>query len=428
MRRALAPPIATPWTLPVIDTGIWATRPTPARRWTCERWLARGTVGALFGPDGVGKSLLGQQFTTCVQTGSPFLGLPVAHSDAMYITFEDDALSLEERQGAINRALGLPANVTPTLSSLVGSEHYELFDMIDGQQVPSPLYRGIAARAVSIRAGLIVLDNISHMFGGNEVVKRDVVHFLRCCDQLALETDAAVLLLGHPAKAEGSEYSGNRGWSSHVRQRWFMDFADADSGDPDARVLVRPKANLSKRGETITFRWRDWAFVADAEIPIDQRASIAANAAASGANAAFLACLRKRLQGGDGRHVGPSPGPNYAPAQFEAMPQAKGYKRDQLKAAMERLFELDAIETATFKVPGKSREITVIRERAEPPELPPRTGPEHCPRTAPNSSPELPRAHTVYKYKGSGAPEAPAPHFSPDDLDWSDSSDADDDR
>ncbi len=105
------------------------------------------------------------------------------------------------------------------------------------------------------------------------------------------------------------------------------------------------------------------------------------------------------------------------------MLQAKGLKRDRLKAAMDRLFAIGAIETHTYQNTAKGRAVTIIRAVSIDPERPPRTVPEHVPQTTPNSSPEHLPPHTPLLRKGTGAAfqgSAPVPVSEEDDggIEW----------
>lgn len=352
-----APQPAPEWELPIVDTNAWVGRVPPARRWIVNGWLARATGGALFGEDGIGKSLLAQQLATCVAAGRPFLGLEITHAGAMYVTCEDDELSLWQRQRAINKALGLPLDCAPAmLSTLAGHVAAQLGDFDEtGTFQPGPMFHAIAARAESIKAGLIVLDNIAHLFPGNEIVRRQVVGFLAAVDKLALQCDAAVLLLGHPAKAVGSEYSGNLGWSAHVRQRWFMSGGDPELNDSDTRVLKKAKANLGKKGEEVAFRWHEWAFVRDEDLGEDLAREYAEIARNGAENDVFLSCLSERNR--QRRPVSEAKASRtYAPKEFALMPEAKGMPALRLEAAMDRLFRIGAIERGfLFREDGKDK-------------------------------------------------------------------------
>lgn len=349
---------APAWELPLVDTATWIGREPPARRWIVDGWLARGTGALLVGEDGVGKSLVAQQLATCVAAGRPFLGLPTVQVPTLYLTCEDDADELHRRQRAINRAAGLPVDCAPAmLSSLVGALNIELgaFDP-NGKFVLSPCFDGIAAKAKAAGVGLIVLDNVAHLFPGNENVRREVAAFCSALDRLAIECDATVLMLAHPNKG-GAEYSGSTGWSAHVRQRWFMERPEPVDGlpDRDARVLRKSKANYSEAGVELAFRWYEWAFVQPGDLPPDTAREIAEAAAAANDNALFLACLAERNR--QRRAVSDAKASRtYAPKEFAAMPEAKGVGYARLEAAMDRLFRLGVIDRGfLWREDGKDR-------------------------------------------------------------------------
>ncbi|MEL7688927.1 hypothetical protein AAG596_15730, partial [Citromicrobium bathyomarinum] len=102
----------------------------------------------------------------------------------------------------------------------------------------------------------------------------------------------------------------------------------------------------------------------------------------------------------------PNYGPNYAPARFAEMPQAKGHSKAALARAMERLFELGRIETQEVKREGKGGTKTIITEPPNPtPEPIPNTSPEPS-RTTPEHTP---RTHSPLKGGPGAASEARAP-------------------
>lgn len=355
-----APP-APKWELPLVDVTRWIGAEPPERRWIVPGWLARGTGALLVGEDGVGKSLLAQQLVTTVSSSRPFMGLETVQTPALYVTCEDDEGELWRRQRNVNRALGLPADCAPAmLSSLVGYLDANLgtFDP-EGRFHTSPAFDGIARLAKARGAGLIVLDNVAHLFTGNENVRRDVAAFCSALDRLAIDCDAAVVVLAHPNKA-GAEYSGSTGWSAHVRQRWFLERPEGH--DRDARVLRKSKANYSEAGTEIAFRWHEWAFVREDDFPDDRLAELRAVAANNADDAAFLACLAERTR--QQRAVSDKSGRNLAPVVFEAMPEAKGIGKKRLEAAMDRLFRLGKIERAELWKGPDRKPVFGLRETA----------------------------------------------------------------
>ena len=122
--------------------------------------------------------------------------------------------------------------------------------------------------ALEIGAKLLILDNIAQLFGGNENARPEVTQFVNRLGAIALKIKGAVLLLGHPGKGEGSEYSGSTGWDATVRSRWIFarpeTKASKDKEPPaeisDLRTLTKAKANYSGRGEGLALRWDRGAF------------------------------------------------------------------------------------------------------------------------------------------------------------------------
>ncbi len=340
-----AGPPAAGFQLPIVDVVKWIGAQPPDREFLVDGWLARGTAALLVGEDGVGKSLMAQQLATCIATGRSFLGLDVVQAAALYITCEDDENELWRRQRAINQMIGVPVDAGPViLSSLVGYMGVELgyYDQRDTFQL-SPVAQGIVTAAKDRRAGLIVLDNLAHLFPGNENVRRDVAVFCAALERIAIDANATVLMLAHPSKG-GAEYSGSTGWSAHVRQRWFLERPDPNEGgsDRDTRILRKSKANYSVAGTEVECRWQDWAFIAPDTTRVGLYAGIQESAQAGVENEAFLRCLDAATE--RKRAVSHNQGVNYAPNIFARMPEGRGFKQEAFARAMERLLHLRKIE------------------------------------------------------------------------------------
>lgn len=349
----------------------WAQRSPPPRRFIIPGWIVRGAAGLLSGQEGVGKSLLAQQMATCSAVARTFLGLEIVQTPVIYITCEDPIEELWCRQEQINDALGIKMDDLRErllLVSLKGHLGNELgtFDQ-QGRLSPSARYRQISKLCHDFNAGMLILDNAAHLFPGNENARHDVAVFLGLLEQLSERMDGAVILLAHPNKQhaqgnkQGNEFSGSTGWSAHVRNRLFLDWAEKDPtgvilGD-DGRVLRKSKANYGKKGEEVHFRWHEWAFVRDDDLPDDTRAQLHEIGRANFENECFISCLRQRLS--ERRPVSEQEASRtFAPKVFVAMPEARGCTREQLTAAMDRLFRTTTIERGYLwvdKGEGKAR-------------------------------------------------------------------------
>ena len=358
--------------LAIINPAEWEGVDVPQREWLIDGWLASGTAALLAGADGVGKSLLSQQLATCLATGTPFLGMPTRETRAIYITAEDDADELHRRQSAINASIGVTmAGAGPRLGLLsLKGEDCNLLATYDaeGRMYATSLFYRIEVAAKAHGAGFVVLDNIAHLFGGNENVRSQVAAFCNLMDRLAIAIGGTVLFLGHPAKAEGSEYSGSTGWSAHVRQRLFVERLKANDEiiEPDARTLRKSKANYAQAGEEISFVWHRGAFTIPGAIPAGMRYGGEAENAGR-ANEIFLACLAAATK--QRRNASHSPNArNYAPKAFARMPEGRGLKAQALARAMEGLFALGEITAAAELWRGSDRKFVLGLKLAEPPQ------------------------------------------------------------
>lgn len=400
-------PIAT------LDLANLANKPAVAKAFTIERMAPAGEVTLFTGPGSGGKSLLAQQFATASAAGLSCLGLAVQPGAAIYLTCEDSLEQLHWRQEHLCRAMGVNmANLAGKLhlSSLRGELGNELGTFAaDDTLKPSAAYHRLVAQLHATDAKLVFLDNVAHLFTGNENDRGQVTRFVNLLNRLAGETGAAIVLIAHPNKS-GDDYSGSTAWLNAVRSQVTIDHVKEADGlilDADARVLTVGKANYAQKGKAVQFRWHNWAYVTEDDLPPDRAKEIAEMAAANGENQLFLRCLRVR--NGQDRPVSESPSSRtYAPRVFAKMSEAKGLQADRLEAAMERLFRIEKIERKVVcRIDRKDRE--GIAERcADVCADPALTG---CADVRSSSAPSA-QSHTPYTtYNPGGAAEAPPAHI-----------------
>lgn len=386
-RKSMLPPFA-PYeeeqageqSMPVLpgiaDVSTWKGGRPPVRDFIIPGWIVRGACGLLSGQEGVGKSLIAQQMATCAAVGMPFLGLDIAHTKAVYITCEDPIDELWRRQADINAALGIEMAdlegrfIPVSLKGHIGNE-LAVYDQ-QGRISLTERYLQIEALVKELGAGLIFLDNAAHFFTGNENARHDVASFLGLLERLSETVNGAVVLLAHPNKqhaqgnTQGNEYSGSTGWSAHVRNRLFLDWAQKDGNGEflgeDGRVLRKSKANYGKKGEEITFRWHEWAFVRDEDLPPSVSSELQEIGRANFENDCFMSCLRQRLS--ERRAVSEMPASRtFAPKVFADMPEARGCTKEQLQGAMDRLFRTNAIERGyLWVIKGEGKAAHGLRE------------------------------------------------------------------
>lgn len=425
---AINPPVAM---LPLLDPGAWQDKPAPARTWALHEWIPTRQATYLTGAGSTGKSLLSQQLATCIALGRPFLGVETRQSVAIYLTCEDDADELHRRQLAICAALGVPPRALSgklhliTLAGAIGNE-LATFDP-QGRMATTEAWATLHATVMQTGAGFVALDNVAHLFAGNENIRNQVAAFCGLLNGLAADADASILFLGHPNKA-GDSFSGSTAWENQVRSRLFLDQprdADGDTLDPDARQLARAKANYARNGETLAFRWHQWAFVNEAELPPNVHAQIAAVAQANLEEERFLSCLAKATE--EKRATSPSKSAsNYAPRVFAAMPTGKGIVEKGFEGAMQRLLHRGTIANGQRVYQRDNRQwvtglglAPTLAPTVHEPGAQTRTNPAANPQESCTNLHALTPHYTTYNGQADAAWPAAAP-FDDDDLGWGD--------
>jgi RecA-family ATPase len=320
-----------------------------------------GEVTLLTGQGSAGKSLAGQQMATAAAAGLAFLGMKAIEAPAIYLTCEDDADQVHWRQAHICDEMGVPmADLSGKLHviSRRGALDNELCTFgSDGSLTVTPTYRRLATMLKSTGAKLAVLDNVAHLFVGNENDRGQVTRFVNLLNRLAGETGAAIILIGHPNKT-GDSYSGSTAWLNAVRSQATI----THDTETDVRTLSLGKANYARKGEAVRFIWRNWAFVREDDLPPDEARELSETVRASADNMLFLACLRERTK--QQRAVSEKRGPTFAPTEFDKMVESKGIGKERLEQAMDRLFRAGAIERAGLWTGPDRKTVVGLRETA----------------------------------------------------------------
>lgn len=253
---------------PPLDWPDLAGREPPERRWAIRGWLGFGHITLLVGSGGIGKTLLAQQMASCLALGKPFIGDVTGPLKCLMWACEDDHDELWRRQVALAKwcNAGLDAFheglvIVPRHgmdNALVSTEY--------GKLVFSPLIAELSEQANDTRAEVVILDNVGQLYGGGENDRYAVTAFL---NQLSGALPGrALLLLAHPSRSTGSEFSGSSAWENVARTRLYLGSTlpgekpaqDAEPVD-NVRYLARRKANYSPKD------WRRMTYAEGALTP-----------------------------------------------------------------------------------------------------------------------------------------------------------------
>jgi RecA-family ATPase len=323
-------------TITTIDfASMPEVEPAP-RRFVVGGWLPVPCLSSCYGGPGIGKSMIAQQLATCVVAGREFFGCAVARGPVLGIFGEDDNEELQRRQWRINQAYGLKfADLADLhLEGAAGLDNM-LCGFPGGAPNIGPLYDPLIAKANEIKAGLIILDNRAQMFLGNENDRAQATYSANLAAGIARTIGGCVLLLGHDAKSQDSEYSGSTAWDAVTRSRWWLHRVVNGGDEPDL-VLERRKTNYAPP-DSIKLEWRSGVLFAADERHMTPADLLALEMRKGEACQAFLDALD--VLTAQLRPVSHSnQAKNYAPRFMRSAGLAEGFSVRELEEAMNTLF------------------------------------------------------------------------------------------
>jgi RecA-family ATPase len=327
--------------------------PVPQRRWGVEGVFPHENVTLLSGDGGLGKTIITLMLGTALSTRTDWLGFKTMQGPSLYFGAEDDKDELHRRLDQIRRELGIAWGDLADFHGTARAGEDALLARVDhGVIVPTELCARLERRLQEIGAVACFIDTSADVFGGDEINRQQVRQFIGLLRGICIRLHLFIVLLAHPSlsgMASGSGTSGSTGWHNSVRARTYL---EADSKDPNARVLKFMKSNYGPKGEPMRLRWQNGLFVPDDGVKANE-------AAQANTEIIFLNLLDAYTA--EGRNVGSSTASTYAPKVFDADRRSKGIGRDALRDAMNALFEKGEIINEEFGPPSHRRK-RIIRK------------------------------------------------------------------
>lgn len=325
------------------DASTWDDKEPEPRRWASDGMFPLGHVSLVVSHGGGFKTLGLQQFGTCSATNTKFLGKHIIQGIVASYNCEDDLTESHRRQLSINRLYKVkPGPRRLHFRSLVGCAGNELVTISrDEVMKPTQAFHNLRNDLLYLKPNIVVLDNLAHLFGGNENIRSHAAGFCSLLEGLAAETGAAIIIIAHYNK--DGKVSGSSGWLNHVRH--VVEFREVPN-QPTKRQIWIEKSNYGpSKFVWAEFRYHNGVLVRDEDLKPDVAAHLAEAEQARFEDAVFLECLAKTKA--EKRAVSPSTSAsNYAPKIFADMPTAKGVKKGGFAAALQRLLNVGTVRNS----------------------------------------------------------------------------------
>jgi RecA-family ATPase len=350
-----------------LDMSQWDSQPVPERKWAIKDRVPANQAGLFSGEGGTGKSIIELMKNVAHVAGKDWLGSLPEPGPAIYVGAEDDEDELHIRLAAIASHYGvsfrdLTAKGLHILCLLDEDATLCAADR-SGKVETTPLYSRLYEAANDIKPKNISIDTLSRAFAGNEIDRSQVYQFASHMQALAMAAGGSVTILSHPSlsgMASGSGISGSTAWHGAFRFRQYLKGAKAEPGEQpngDLRELQFKKNQYGPLAETIVLRYQHGLFLPEQGLSTIDKAAFEAKT-----EDLFIDLLGRLIE----RGVDPSPAPTshvYAPTLIVQEPEAKGVRKEAIKAAMARLIDRNRIHIEVVGRQGRQKKILRLGSR-----------------------------------------------------------------
>lgn len=238
--------------------------------WHWRGLMPAGEVTLMPADGGVGKSYIALMLAASIATGAPLFGLATRPGKVLYYSGEDPACRVHRRIRSIADQAGL------RLDEGLLADNLHLIDAVSDDKAkgpelyaeqreghgPTPMYSRLLSYVRRHAIDVVIIDNASDAYDGNENVRSPVRGFVRSLAKLVRNNDGAVLLLAHVNKGtaqgarSGQEYSGSTAWSNSARSRIFVEaFGENRKTGYKCLRLSNQKHNDGVGAEPIELEW-----------------------------------------------------------------------------------------------------------------------------------------------------------------------------
>jgi RecA-family ATPase len=349
--------------------AAWEGVPVPPRRWLARNRIPMCEVTGLGGDGGIGKTQLALQ--ACVQSATmapDWLGSALIEAGpAIFFTAEEPKNEIHFRLDQIRERRQLTWDDLKDVHPICTVEHSDIDPILaglvkrTGKVEPTKTFSRFREIVLDTKPKLVAIEAASDVFDVDEIVRGQAKACVRLLQGLAIEADAALLLLYHPSLSgitSGRGTSGSTQWNNTMRSRlYFQNLPGSKDDDPDARqkVLEVMKANRGPTGEKVILEWRNGLFVPPKTATTVERA-----AREQHVDQSFMAALRRLL--GQNQDIAPGKtSTNSAVKLMRGSTETKGIRNDELFDAQQRLLDANVIVIEAYGPPSRGQKRLVIK-------------------------------------------------------------------
>jgi RecA-family ATPase len=342
--------------------------PVPLRRWSARNRIPMREVTGLGGDGGIGKTDVALQAALRIGTmATDWLGSVLDETGpAIFFSAEEPDSEIHYRLDQMRRHYQLSWADLKDVHPICPITHPDIDPILaglvkaTGKVVPTRTFFWLREMVLDLKAKFFCIEAASDVFDVDEIVRSHAKACVRLLQGLAIEADAASLLLYHPSLSgitSGRGTSGSTQWNNTMRSRLYFQSLPGSKDDDSAdrpKVLEVMKANRGPTGEKVILEWRNGLFV-----PPKTVMTVEAAARQQQVDLAFLAALRRLLA----QNQDIAPGKTSTSSAVKMMricAEAKGIGDDELAKSQQRLLDAGQIKIETYGPPSKHAKRLVV--------------------------------------------------------------------
>lgn len=291
-------------TFTIVSLGDLASARTEPVRCAIEPIIPIGVVTLLGSHGGAGKTMLSLILGAHVALGMQWGAYGINQGRVLFVSMEDTGARIKSTLSRICNHYWLdPRAVAENFTIIDGTATdaalaTELTDFSGKRLIATSAY----AELLTLAAGfdLVIIDNASDAFDGNENERRQVRKFVRgMLGRIAGEHDCAVLLLAHIDKAaakfggKGNAYSGSTAWHNSARSRLAL-----IDHEKTGLELVHEKHNRTRKAQPQPLKWTDHGMLVPADASAKEDTSEADARIANDDDEAVFDALKAAIESG----------------------------------------------------------------------------------------------------------------------------------